>query len=60
MSGGKIFEIMFFGTKFTDNDQKTQKEITYTLKENFNEISEKFTKVLTDIANISNNSKNKT
>lgn len=35
LPGSKIFEIMFFGTKFSDLDVKTQAEKTYTLKEHF-------------------------
>lgn len=61
MPGYKIFEIMFLGTKFTENDIKTQEEKTYTLKEDFkSEISPKFEDIMTDIATLNNNSGNKT
>ena len=57
LPGTKIFEIMFFGTKFSDIDTKTQEEKTFTLKENFqSDISDKFTNVLADISTLKNDS----
>lgn len=61
LPGSKIFEIMFFGTKFSDNDVKTQEEKTYTLKENFSsDIVPRFDDILADIATLNNNAGNKT
>ena len=61
LPGNKIFEIMFFGTKFSDMDIKTQEERTYTLHESFeSEIKPRFDEVLTDIGTLNNNSGNKT
>ena len=52
---------MFFGTKFSDNDVKTQEEKTYTLKENFSsDIVPRFDDILADIATLKNNAGNKT
>ena len=46
---------MFYGTKFTDIDTKTQEEKLFTLKENFYEDIEKsFTEVLADISALKN------
>jgi len=48
---------MFFGTKFSDIDSRTQEEKTYTLKEHFHsDISQKFTNVLADISQLRNGS----
>jgi Rad3-related DNA helicase len=38
LPGKKIFEIIFFGTKFSSLDVKTQEERTFTLKQDFEEI----------------------
>ena len=60
LPGDKIFEIMFFGTKFSDNDVKTQEEKTYTLKEDSEYIFENFTNCLADISTLNNNAGTKT
>ena len=55
LSGSKIFEIMFFGTKFTDIDTKTQQETLFTLKEHWtSDIETSFTAVIADISTLKN------
>lgn len=55
LPGSKIFEIMFYGTKFTDVDTKTQEETLFTLKEHFySDIEQHFTEVLADISSLKN------
>ena len=55
LPGQKIFDIMFYGAKFSSIDNKTQEEKTYTLKEHFHsDIAQKFVNVLEDIATLRN------
>jgi len=61
LPGSKIFEIMFYGTKFSDIDFKSGEEKTFTLKENFlSDISSSFNDVLSDIVTLKNDQGAKT
>ena len=55
LPGSKIFEIMFYGTKFTDIDPKSGNEKLFTLKEDFeSSIETSFMDVLADISTLKN------
>lgn len=51
-----MFELMFYGTRFSQFDTKAQSEKSYNLKENFeNDIQPRFDEVVADIAQLNNN-----
>ena len=51
-----MFELMFYGTMFSQFDTKAQSEKSYNLKENFeNDIQPRFDEVVTDIVQLNNN-----
>ena len=51
-----MFELMFYGTRFSQFDTKAQSEKSYNLKENFqSDISPRFDEVVADIAQLNNN-----